>query len=252
MAYNPPTTFTAGSALLASQLDNNLIAARDYLNASIVAGDIQVGGIGSDSLAEAGRLAAGLGRRFVTGPAYFYAALAEDSIERAYFTGTVKPSDPTAMELLISLPGASREVTLESGGALLIECTGHVVGVASQSGTAYKTKITPTPNVVDSRLYLRVDGVTVANSRCYHFAEDAGTPSAQSIASAIGSDFADGRGARRPLYLFHVATGLSAGRHTVEIVADARAELGFLGAVSIQIECLADGGYTSYDGTVFL
>lgn len=252
MAYNPPITFSAGSALLASQLDSNLVAARDYLNASIITGDIQPGAIGSDSLAEAGRLAAGLGRRFVTGPLYFFAELAEDSLERTYFTGTVKPSDPTAMELLVSLPGASREVTLESSGALLIECTGHVVGVESQAGGAYKTKITPTPNLVDSRFYLRIDGVLVDNSRSYHFAEDGGTPSAQSIASAIGSDFGDGSGARRPLYLFHVATGLSAGRHTVEVVVDARAELGFLGAVSIQIECLADGGYTSYDGSIFL
>jgi hypothetical protein len=226
MAYSPPVTFLTGATLQSSDLEQNLGAARDYLNAEIQSADVQLGTVTANQLAESVGVAGGQGRRFVL---------------------TVKTTDITQQELLLSLPGVSREVVFESAGALLVECTGHVVVVAGDSGSVYKSRTTPTPNQVDSRVYLRIDGVTVANSRVYHFTEESGAPSAQSIASGV-ADFAAVNDCRRPLYLFHVEQNLGAGRHTVEVVVDTRSELLFLGPVSMRCECLLDCGYTSYTG----
>lgn len=247
MAYSPPVTFLTGATLQSADLEQNLGAARDYLNAEIQSADVQLGTVTANQLAESVGVAGGQGRRFVLGPVYYFAELVEDTVERTYSTGTVKTSDLTQQELLLSLPGVSREVVFESAGALLVECTGHVVVVAGDSGSVYKSRTTPTPNQVDSRVYLRIDGVTVANSRVYHFTEESGAPSAQSIASGV-ADFAAINDCRRPLYLFHVEQNLGAGRHTVEVVVDTRSELLFLGPVSMRCECLLDCGYTSYTG----
>jgi len=246
VAFSTPYIFLNGSDLLASSLDADYQGARDYLNAEIVPGDLQSASFDGQALAESTQV--GGGRRFVTGNTYGYSALVDDTVERAYSTGTVKTSDITQQVLYLSLPGASQIVTLESTGALLIEAMGYVVVPAGDASSPYKALTSPTPSVVDSRFYLRIDGQVVANSRSYHFTEEAGPPSAQSIATNV-SGFATGTAARRPLFLFHVERGLSAGHHTVEVVCDVRSELLFLGPVSIQCECLPDGGYTSYTGT---
>lgn len=247
MAFVSPFVFLTGSDLLASPLDANYSAARDYLNGGIVSGDIETNSIDAERLAESTTISGGQGRRLVTGNVYHYTALIDDTVERVYATCTVKTSDPTQQVLYLSLPGASRTITLESAGALLVECTGHVVVVDSDTTSPYRTMISPSPVLVDSRFYLRIDGEIVANTRSYHFTEDSGAPTSQSIANTT-SDFSILAQARRPLYLFHVERSLSAGHHTIEVVVDARAEVLFLGAVSIQMECLPDCGYTSYTG----
>lgn len=247
MAFVSPFVFLTGSDLLASSLDANYGAARDYLNGGIVSGDIETNGIDAERLAESTTIAGGQGRRLVTGNVYHYTALIDDTVERVYSTCTVKTSDPTQQVLYLSLPGASMSVTLESAGALLVECTGHVVVVQGETTSPYRSMISPSPRLVDSRFYLRIDGEIVANTRSYHFTEEGGAPTTQSIANTT-ADFAIDNQARRPLYLFHVERSLSAGHHTIEVVVDARSELLFLGAVSIQTECLPDCGYTSYTG----
>lgn len=249
MPFTPPFTFVAGSAWLASELDGNFVAARDYLNATIVVADYGSRAFNTRQFAQGRPALSYDDYDFETGGHYIAALLSNDTTQRRYATGTIKNSDITQQVLYQQIPGSSRRVWLDADGDIWIEGYGHVVAVDPGSSLAYRTKTTPAPLLVDSRFYLMIDGVVIANTRNYAFCEDGGTPSTQSIAASMGSAFASGNHARRPLYMFWVAEDMAAGWHTIRLVCDCRSEIVYVGSDSWQWEVLSDCGLTSYTGS---
>lgn len=248
MAYSPPHTFGDGAALQAAELEANNGASFDYINAQIATGDLQTANFDTQDLQAGYAVIVTEDVRFPTGDVYSHRHDAlGDSSQRRYLTGTIKTQSPTGQAVYVSIPGAAREIFMSSAGDVIIEAAGVVEVLASISGRAYLARTTPTPVLVDSRFYVEVDGVVRTNSVSYAFTEESGTPSAQSVAS--GALVGEGAFARRPLYLFWAEANLSAGWHTIRIVGDPRAERMFNASLSLQIEALHDGGYTSYTGS---
>ncbi len=253
MAFTPPTTFVAGTAWLGSALAENFKAARDYLNAEIVAGDYGPASFDTEQLSTPEPLLSWDDYNFLSGAHALSAMVSNDSTRRRYALGTLKSEDITQQIIHQQIPGASVRVWMDAPGDLWIEGYGAVrVGQFDSSAVrAYLAKTIPTPHTVDSRFYLELDGAVIANTRCYCFAESGGTPSAQSIANAV-TNLSDGAGARRPLYMFWVATNLAAGWHTIRLVVDVRSEYLYVGEDSWQWEVLSDCGLTTYTGTDYL
>ena len=105
---------------------------------------------------------------------------------------------------------------------------------------------------MNSNFFVVVDGVKQADSVCYIFPRQGGTPSTQSVAVGTGTAFSVGVNADRPLYLFFSKANLSAGLHTIEIVCDTRIELLYVEATSLQIEVLLDNGVSNFIGSDYL
>jgi len=248
MAYAPPHTFSDGTALQAAELAANNDAAYDYVNAQISTGDLETGSFDTQDLQAGYAVVVTEDVRFPTGDVYSHRHDGiRDTMQRRYITGTVKTQSLTDTAVYVSIPGAGREIFLPSSGDVIIEATGTVAVLATEN-YAYKNRTTPTPVLVDSRFYVEVDGTVRTDSVCYAFTEDTtGSPSAQSVAN--GDDLGDNEAARRPLYLWWSEANLSAGYHTIRIVCDPRAERLFVSMLSMQIEALNDGGYTSYTGS---
>mgnify|MGYP003627774751 CR=1 FL=1 len=252
MPYAPPSTFVAGTAWLGSELDGNFIAARDYLNATIVVADYGARAFDTRHITEGMPALSWDDHAFESGGHYLSALITDDTTQRRYSTGTLKNSDITQQVLYQQIPGSSLRLWMDAGGDVWIEGYGYVECPTYVSDHAYTVKTTPSPLLVDSRLYLEVDGVVIANTRNYAFCENSGSPTSQSIATGMGSAFANLNDARRPLYFYWVATGLSAGWHTIRLVTDTRSEILFIGEDSWQWEVLSDCGLTSYTGTDYL
>ena len=248
MAYTPPHTFSTGTALQAAELEANNAAAYDYLNAQISTGDLQTSSFDTQDMQAGYAVIVTEDVRFPTGDVYSHRHDGiRDTMQRRYVAGTVKTTSITDTAVYVSIPGAGREIFLPSAGDVIIEATG-TVAVLETENYAYKNSTSPTPVLVDSRFYVEVDGTVRTDSVCYAFTEDpSGSPSTQSVAN--GDDLGDGPAARRPLYLYWSEADLSAGYHTIRIVCDPRAERLFVSMLSLQIEALNDGGYTSYTGS---
>ncbi len=251
MAYVPPITFSAGSALLSGDLQLSFKTARDYINAEVAGADYGARAFDRQHIAEGMDLLSFNDWHFETGSMYTTAVIADDKTRRRYAAGTIKNSDITQQILYQQVPGTSRRIWLDATGDVWIEGYGSVVTDRYNTDYAYRTKTLPTPATVDSRFYLEVDGTVITNTRNYSFDEGGGSPSAQSIASST-ADFGTSQNGRRPLYLFWVAEGLSAGWHTIRVVVDCRSEWTFLGRDSFQIEVFSNCGLTSYTGSDYL
>ena len=247
MAYTPPHVFSTGTGLAADELTANNAAAYDYLNAGITAADLTAGSFDTQDLQAGYAVVITEDVRLTTGDVYSHRHDGiRDTMQRRYITGTIKTSSITDTAVYVSIPGAGREIFLESPADLIIEAAGTAIVLESEN-YAYKNATTPTPVKVDSRFYVEVDGIIRPDSVCYAFTEDGGAPSSQSVAS--GDDLGSGASARRPLYIYWSEANLSAGYHTIRLVCDPRAERIFVAMLSLQIEAFNDGGYTSYTGS---
>jgi len=289
MAYVPTTTFADGNALEATQLTGNQSGARDYINSGTATADLAADTFDTQDLAQGRPVLVTLDHEFTTGDVYIQAELSAISTQRKYVAGTAKkpsitaaPMDAnlTSVDEYFSIPGAGRRFFLHEQSDVIIEVMGfaqglqtHKTGTAAAPDRAYFDRTDPDPGAVDSRLYVAVDGVARANSCCFIFAEDqdfnvggtAGTnyPSQQSRLYPYRSVVSGGTHTstagypekstlRRPLYFFWAEQNLAAGWHTIQIVADPRYERMFVSALSMQIEVLASGGRTTWDGDDYL
>lgn len=249
MSYAASKTWIAGEAWLSADLANNFAGARDYLNAGIVTADFDLVAFDSGQFADGYPHLSWDDHAFETGGMYIAAQTTNDTTQRRYITGLIKNSDVTQQVLYIDIPGSSKRVWLDAGADLWVEGYGYMVVIDPNDNTlAYTAKTTPTPNMVDSRVYLEVDGVVIEDTVNYCFAENTGSPSAQSIAFNMGN-MAGGPSARRPVYIMWCATNLSAGWHTVRLVCNPRSEIMFLGTDSWQWEVLSFNGSTGYVGS---
>tara|TARA_Y100001973_G_scaffold104741_1_gene175499 strand:- start:3323 stop:4192 length:870 start_codon:yes stop_codon:yes gene_type:complete len=285
MAFVPSTTFAGGNVLEAPQLTGNQSGARDYINSGTATADLAVDTFDTQDLALGRPVLVTLDHEFTTGDVMIQNDLSTIETARRYVAGTAKkpsitrsPMDAnlTTVDKYWSIPGAGRRFFLDEQSDVVTEVMGFAMGhvtnqvrVPDLATRAYFARTTPDPGAVDSRLYLAIDGVVKFNTVCFVFAEDKdfnavtpGTnyPSAQSRLHEyrLGGGhqstggYPEESALRRPLYFFWAEPNLSAGWHTIQIVADPRYERMFVSALSMQIEVLASGGRTTWDGDDYL
>jgi hypothetical protein len=251
MSYTPAVTFNDGTSLVASSVRANQDGLRDYVNGGIVKADLQADVFTTDDLIPPTALPIYNEVEFATGGFYRTTKMSEVTSQRDYFDGRIKLADITQQEVLQSLPSCGRQFFMPTTGDVVVEFAGRAVGW-DPGNYAYSNRISPTPVLVNSNFYVVVDGVKQADSVCYIFPRQGGTPSAQSVAVGTGTAFGVGVNADRPLYLFFSKANLSAGLHTIEIVCDTRIELLYVEATSLQIEVLLDNGVSNFIGSDYL
>lgn len=252
MPYTPPNTFADGAALSGPDLAENQIALRDYINGGITSPDIADSVFDCDDIKPPRQLPLFGEMEFATGAFLRRSHTSTVASQRSYFDGRIKNADITQQEVFQGLPSCSRTFFMPTSGSVAIDFTGHAVGF-EPGDYAYVNKIAPLPRLVESRVYLVINGVLRPETVCYVFPrQNRGVgPSTQSV--AVGTTaFGGSVNADRPVSLHFVLTGLSAGEHTVEIVVDTRHETLFIDAQSFQIEVLLDGGPSNYVGSDFL
>jgi hypothetical protein len=248
MSFSPPNTFASGDQIPAASLAANWQAVRDYVNAEVVTGDLEAASFDTQDVANGYPVLVNRDHVFETGSTCIHSVLADDTLDRRYIAGTTKNADITQQVVYVSVPGAARSIFLGSTADVLVEMMGSVIGSDTEASLAYRTRTSPAPYLVQSALYLEVDGDVEGASACYVFPEEGGTPSTQSLASGT-SDFAVSAAARRPFYLFWCAESLTPGWHTFRLVCNPRSELLYVSTFSAQFEALETCGPTSYTGT---
>lgn len=231
MAYSVPNTFADGDVVDIDDINENFKAARDYLNAGVAIADILDGSITTEDLLVGEPVGVTDDYLFTSGDMYTSRQVDTSFNRNAYFSATVKGSEPYGWPVYQPIPDTGKRFFMERVGNVIIECMLCPLAPHDTSIGVDKTWIAGDNQFhVDDNIYLEVDGVIDDFTKSYTFEERGpqagGTAGSQSIAAAVnaahGTSTPAGRASQRPFFTSHLTIGLAKGWHEIRFVYNSR------------------------------
>lgn len=249
MAYTAPT-YTNGNEVDGSDLRGHHDALRKYVNKDIAASDLAADSVGVDEIVRGERMFAVPGaHRFPSGDVYGYAT-GRESIDHSFFTCHVKSSTIKDAVHLVPIKDAGATFHLEETGVVIIHATvegkAHAPEVYNYEGLPYKDtaasdyagNVDTTTDVSgdynDSEIFVELDGEIQASTLGH------------CVNTSIGTNVLDDRSHSTDIWRAYDVTWksvpLAAGLHTLRLVVDPVAEVGFFMARSFVIRTFYRAG----------
>lgn len=225
MAYVKPNTFSSTNSVDADKLNANFIEGREYLNAKVVVGDIEANSIKTENLVVGEPVGVNEDYYFLSGDLYTAKQIYTRAVERAYFTATVKTSDYFNQVIYQPIPETGKRFYLEKEANVIYEAFINVASPDYPSENKHFIEGGTPGNGIDNNIWLEIDGVINADSvtKCYHFHEDAATPSSSSFLTGMARPVLS-KHRSRPYTLSFLITSLAAGWHDIRLVINPRTE----------------------------
>lgn len=226
MPYSP-TSFTAGTPVVAATIEDALADLRLYVNRGIVDSDFDTDTVATEDVLEGDPVGATRTDYWaVSGDVH---AIQSDGsrVNRHYVTGTcTTEADYTATyPLEQSMPGCSKSIYVERAATIVVTVWAMVI-----AGESHLSLNTISPESVVS--LSSTDLGTISYGRAYLFVEDAAAAATNAGPQPAGSAMN-----RRP-YSFTFLEVVSPGTHVYQLIVDLHSEKAFVSARSMTIEVL--------------